>query len=210
MMRNPYRKEATGSSSCGSRGCNSGKENENGGDNKRVVNVVNTSTMGPQSQRRQSSIKSCLKRGTKVKLKSLKSSLKKKSGGLQLGVDGNQSFEAYRDCVVCRGHYLNKMGQHVSISHHAHHVRCSQNRSTRGTSARTVEVNKYAKDMMAHNTMPLSLGQTKGLPSVSQHFQKTTTTTTRIDGSTTTTRIDGSTTTTTKVDEAKNIQEGEH
>ncbi len=206
-MRNPYLKVATGSSSRGSRGCNSGKENDDGGDNDIVNNVANRSIMGLQSQRRVGSVKKCLKRGSKAKYKTPKSSLKQKSGHLQFGVDSMQSFVAHRDCVVCRGRYLKAIGLSVSISHHAHHVRCTRNTSTLGTSARTVEANKFAKEMLAINTLPLRLGQTKGLPSVSQHFQKTTTTTNRIDGSTTT-RIDGSAAT-TNIDEA-NIQEGKY
>jgi hypothetical protein len=55
------------------------------------------------------------------------------------------------------------------MSHKAHDERCT---SAHGTSTKTVEVNKFAKDMVAINAMPLSLGQAKGLPSVSQHFQR--------------------------------------
>jgi hypothetical protein len=169
---NPYRH---GSSSSRNENEN---ENENGS-NKEIV-VTNSSSMGLQSQRRLGSVKKCLKKGSKAKYKTLKSLIRKKSGLLQLGVDGGQAFVSHRDCIVCRGHHLNRMGHSVSISHKPHDIRCGRNKSTRGSSLRTVQVNKFAKEMAAINTRSLSQGHTKGLPSVYQHFEKTRTTTTTI------------------------------
>jgi hypothetical protein len=200
-MLNPYRRS-------GSSGGGNERENENGSngnDNYTEINnkvVTNPSIMGGQSQRRMGSVKKSLKNGS-GKNKTRSKTQKKKSGLLQLGVDGRQAFVPERDCIVCRGHHLNRMGQCVSISHKPHDSRCARNTSTRGSSSRTVEVNKFVKDMVAINTMPLSLGQTKGLPSVSQHFKTTTTTTTRMAGVTTTT-------TTTTGDDEGDKQEGNY
>jgi hypothetical protein len=184
-MINPY--ITANSRSCGG-GSSCGNENENGRNKKNDI-VANPSSMGLQSQRRLGSVKKCLKRGSVMA--KYKTPRRKKSDLVQLDVDGGRAFESHRDCIVCRGYHLKAMGQSISIPHKSHHIRCGKNRSTLGSSARTVGVNKFAKDMVAINTRPLGQeGQMKGQPSVSQHFDKTTTTTT------TTTTMTGTTTTT--------------
>jgi hypothetical protein len=171
-MLNPYRKEAAS----GSSGCST--SNEKGSHNNKVIEDP-SSSMGIQSQNREGSISKCKSRSKRtVKHKHAKDLV-------QTSVDGGPAFVARRDCVVCKSKFLKKMGLRVSISHRAHEERCL---AIDRPSARTKEVNKFAKEMMAINTMPLIFGQTEGLPSVSQHFQKTTTTTTRIGGTTTITR----------------------
>jgi hypothetical protein len=86
---------------------------------------------------------------------------------------------------------MKSMGECVSVSHRPHDIRCVKNKSTCGLSARTVCVDKHALNMTKINTMPLSKGHTKGLPSVARHFgqiiSSTATRTTNSNGTTTTT-----------------------
>jgi hypothetical protein len=177
-MLNPYRKT---SSSFRGGSC----DNQDGSNNDTITDVVAnpSSGMGLQSQRRGGSVKKCLKRGSHAKFK-----LPRTTRLVQMGVDGGRAFEPNRDCVNCKSRYLRKTHHNVAISHKAHDIRCGSNRTTHGSSARTVAVNRYAKEMTARNNLPLSQGHTEGLPSVIQHFEKTTTTiTTKSAGTTTTT-----------------------
>jgi hypothetical protein len=119
--------------------------------------------------------------------------------------------------VIFRGHHLKRMGDNVSISHKTHHISCGKNRSTHGSSARTVAVKRHAEEMTVRNNLPLSLGHTEGLPSAIQQFEKTSTTTktTTTTTTTTTTEFAGTTTTTTNDvfvasdKEDKNEQQGD-
>ena len=98
--------------------------------------------MGIQSQLREGSIKACKKRATrqaKHKRKSL----------TQMGVDGGRAFLPERDCAVCRAKHLN-----LPVPHRAHDKRCPHNRSTRGGSKRSVEVEKIAAEHIRQNNIP--------------------------------------------------------
>jgi hypothetical protein len=151
------------------------QDGSNNDDQNQTDNVAanpSPGMMGPQSQRRLGSVKKRLKRGGS----NAKHKIPKKAGLVQMGVDGVRAFESYRDCVICRGHCLKRMGNNVSISHKPNHICCGKNRSTQGSSARMVAVNRHAEEMTARNNLPLSQGQTEGLPSVIQHFEKTSTT----------------------------------
>jgi hypothetical protein len=138
-------------------GSNENQDGSNDEDQNQSVNVAanpSPGMMGPQSQRQLGSVKKCLKRGGSI----ARCKIPKKAGLVQMGVDGVRAFEFYCEshceCVICRGHCLKRMGDNVSISHKPHHIRCGKNRSTQGSSARTVAVNRHAEEMTARNNLP--------------------------------------------------------
>jgi hypothetical protein len=93
---------------------------------------------------------------------------------IQQAVDGGTAFVPHMHCRICVALQNKKMasgtGVKVSIPHRPHDTRCPHNKNTRGGSARSVAVEKYAKQMLEHNNLPLAKGQLGGLPSVKQHF----------------------------------------
>jgi hypothetical protein len=100
-------------------------------------------TMGIQSQRRDGSIASARRRGTKAKHK-----LK------QTAISGGVAFAPHLHCSVCKARYQKARGiQHVTEPHRSHHKKCPKNRATRGLSARTVEVERLAEENILRNNV---------------------------------------------------------
>jgi hypothetical protein len=134
--------------------------------------------VGLQSQWRGGSIQNCRKRAFKLnkrtKCRSIAAQKKKNDKLFQRAVDGGIAFVPHLHCKICVALQKQKMasctGEKVSIPHRSHHRRCPQNRNTRGGSARSVEVEKHAKQMLELNNLPLAKGQLEGLTSVKQHF----------------------------------------
>jgi len=136
------------------------------------IKRASAATMGLQSQHRQSSLRQ-LKKAAAARNKA-----KAKSNGgkglVQVGLPGRKAFIALRDCKVCkltqwrkegrrypRNH--KKAGQLMIVPHRGHHWRCELNRSTRGKSARWVEVERIAEaNIRANNIPPASLGCSSG------------------------------------------------
>jgi hypothetical protein len=94
--------------------------------------------MGCQSQRREGSVRKCLKRGTTYK--------KRQSTGT---IDGS----AAAVCTVCVARLKNKCYGRVvmRVPKRPHHAACPKNRKTRGKSAQTVFVDKEAANNYGTN-----------------------------------------------------------
>jgi hypothetical protein len=110
--------------------------------NQVVVPVV--AAMGIQSQQREGAVKKCKKRGTKL--------LTKHRLNKQHPIDaGGVAFISSQHCSVCKANDLNLRGIKTRIPKRSHHKACPRNRKTRGTSERTVYVNREAARNLAAN-----------------------------------------------------------
>ena len=96
-------------------------------------------TMGIQSQRRQGSIASARRHGTKTK------------HVLQSAVNGGVAFAPHLHCPVCKARHLKARGVTVNEPHRPHHKKCPRNRKTRGLSERTVQVERICNNNIRRN-----------------------------------------------------------
>ena len=107
--------------------------------------------MGGQSQVRNGSIKSCLKRGGMR--------FKYPKPGQRSIIPGERPFTSIIDCIVCKAQHYNKYAgayAKIRVPKRAHHVKCFKNTKTKGLSERTVQVEVEAARNIATNNGPIA------------------------------------------------------
>ena len=107
---------------------------------------LQNSNMGVRSDLRNGAIKGCKKKATAAKCKRLYT---------QTAVGGGIAFVPHLHCRVCKRKREIMQQKSTSPLKRAHHVRCPLNRTTRGTSAQSVFVNRESERNVAINTAPV-------------------------------------------------------
>lgn len=80
--------------------------------------VVESESMGIQSQQREGAVKNCKKRATKAK--------HKQYSHAQRAIDGGVAFDPLEHCIVCKAVHLNTTGIETRTPKRAHHKACQK------------------------------------------------------------------------------------